>query len=80
MAQIRTQREKYEKFYLRLSEPDELQELQWSHVGRLIFQGFSSFFKNRVECPFSHFVEKKLDLNFASWDPHQTWAPRHSTT
>ena len=37
MAEIWILKGKHEIFFLRFSLPDELQELQWGHVGKLIF-------------------------------------------
>ena len=37
MAEIWILQRKHEIFSLKLSQPDELQELQWGHGGKLIF-------------------------------------------
>ena len=46
MAEIWILRGKHEIFSLRLSYPDELQEPQWGHVDKHIFQNFFSVFQN----------------------------------
>ena len=49
MAEIWILRGKHEIFSLRLSQPDELQELQWVMLVIIFFKIFSQFFKIRVE-------------------------------